>query len=64
MNDYYHLKSNSLGIYQESTCYSPALGVNHAVLVVGYNSTTVNGIVMPYWIVKNRCLTRFRLYDR
>ncbi|EFX63862.1 hypothetical protein DAPPUDRAFT_334897 [Daphnia pulex] len=37
------------GIYNDVACDNPAIGVNHAVVVVGYG--TENGI--DYWIVRN-----------
>ena len=39
-----------LGVYSGNDCSRDTL--NHAVLVVGYDSDPVSGL--PYWIVKNR----------
>jgi len=46
-DDFANYKS---GVYSSSDCSSDPMSMNHAVLVVGYNSTS-NG--EDYWIVKN-----------
>ena len=40
------------GIYNEPNCSNTTM--NHAVLVVGYNSQMDFGTQTDYWIVKNR----------
>jgi C1A family cysteine protease len=40
-------------IYGGPQCYEDVLGVNHAVLVVGYDRQIINSEVTEYWIVKN-----------
>jgi cathepsin H len=37
------------GVYDSNVCKSGPMDVNHAVLAVGYNSTSTK----PYWIIKN-----------
>jgi cathepsin H len=39
----------STGVYDSTVCKSGPMDVNHAVLTVGYNSTSTK----PYWIIKN-----------
>jgi len=41
-------------IYGGPQCYEDVLGVNHAVLVVGYDYEVINSQVTGYWIVKNQ----------
>jgi len=46
------------GVYDSTQCKSGPMDVNHAVLAVGYNSTTGSG-AKPYYIVKNSWGTSF-----
>lgn len=41
----------SNGVYSDIGCNSNNL--NHAVLLVGYGSDVINGINLPYWLIKN-----------
>jgi len=45
------------GVYDSTRCRSGPMDVNHAVLVVGYNTDTSSK--KPYWIVKNSWGTSF-----
>jgi len=46
-----NFQSYSSGIFSDSTCASTP--VNHAVLVVGYQTLQFFGITIRYWIIKN-----------
>jgi len=49
------LYSYSTGVYSDSTCPSDVNTVNHAIVIVGYGTTTATSTVpaTPYWIVRN-----------
>jgi len=53
--DFRHYSS---GVYDSTQCRSGPMDVNHAVLAVGYNSTT-GASAKPYWIIKNSWGTSF-----
>jgi len=47
------------GVYTSAVCKNGPMDVNHAVLVVGYNTTSAAEGNTPYWIIKNSWGTSF-----
>ena len=54
----------SSGVYSDSACQNSPFNLDHAVLVVGYGSTTANGKKQDYWIVKNSWSTNWFVQNK
>ncbi|XP_046458616.1 procathepsin L-like isoform X2 [Daphnia pulex] len=57
------LYSYSTGVYSDAACPSDVNTVNHAVVIVGYGTTTATSTVpaTPYWIIRNSWSTGWGL---